>query len=232
LLYRETESFIEILPLAVPLSYRVHKEHALNFLGYYLRIQGAITMSTTATVPNGQDNSGSLSQEKVIYRGYVTLKEDGGIKDFNAKQESVKNLSWTKLEKDGYQQWNQNEFIKYTVNSDEGFNLLVPDETQRLYIIQAGLNYLQNSKANAFMAARQETAGNENSPTYNDQVIDLREAINEPPSKRALTDQQKLERLVKQMGLSGDQMALMFAELQKRFAAPAQLTEESEEISQ
>jgi len=189
-------------------------------------------MSTTATVPNGQDNSGSLSQEKVIYRGYVTLKEDGGIKDFNAKQESVKNLSWTKLEKDGYQQWNQNEFIKYTVNSDEGFNLLVPDETQRLYIIQAGLNYLQNSKANAFMAARQETAGNENSPTYNDQVIDLREAINEPPSKRALTDQQKLERLVKQMGLSGDQMALMFAELQKRFAAPAQLTEESEEISQ
>jgi len=189
-------------------------------------------MATTTPTPisaNGQDNSGSLTQEKVTYRGYAKLDEKGVITDFNSKQESVKNASWEKLEKSGYTLLNQNEFIKYTVNSDDGFKLLVPDEAQRLYIVQAGLNYVQNSKANTFMSERQEGAGNENNPAYNEQVIDLRDAINEPPSKRALTDQQKLERLVKQMGLSPEQMGVMFAELQKRFAAAPQLAEENTE---
>ncbi|HEY4799520.1 MAG TPA: hypothetical protein VII99_10630 [Bacteroidia bacterium] len=193
-------------------------------------------MGTTIANPtpaNGQDSSGALSQEKVTYRGYAKLDDKGIITDFQAKQESAKNAAWEKLEKGGYTLLNTVEFIKYTVNSDEGFKLLITDETQRLYIVQAGLNYLQNSKANGYMAERQEGAGNENNPAYNDQTIDLREAINEPPSKRALTDQQKLERLVKQMGLSPDQMSLMFAELQKRFSAAAQLTEDtSEEVTQ
>jgi len=190
-------------------------------------------MATTTATPNsanGQDNSGALSQEKVTYRGYAKFDEKGVITDFQAKGESAKNAAWDKLEKSGYTLLNSNEFVKYTVNSDEGFQLLIPELEQRLYIVQAGLNYLQNSKANGFMQERQEGAGNENSPKYNDQVIDLREAINEPPSKRALTNDQKLERLVKQMGLSPDEMSLMFAELQKRFSAPAQLTAEEEEV--
>src|SRR5215472_8672620 len=124
-------------------------------------------MATTTATPNsanGQDNSGALSQEKVTYRGYAKFDDKGVITDFQAKGESAKNAAWDKLEKSGYT----------LLNSNEGFQLLIPELEQRLYIVQAGLNYLQNSKANGFMQERQEGAGNENSPKYNDQVIDLR----------------------------------------------------------
>lgn len=179
-------------------------------------------------------NTGSLTTEKVTYRAYVKLTDKGEIDSLVAKAESANKSNWTKLEAAGNVQWSQNEFTRYIVQSDEGFKLLVPDEAQRLYIVQAGLNYVQNSKANAYMVERKE--GDENSPAYNDQTIDLKEAINEPPSKRALTDQQKLERLVKSMGLSADQMNVMFAELAKRFATPSATAEveveaESEEVS-
>ena len=57
----------------------------------------------------------------------------------------------------------------------------------------------------------------------------MKDAINEPPSKRALTDQQKLERLVKQMGLSPKEMQDMFSQLAARFASQAE--PEAEEVS-
>jgi hypothetical protein len=145
------------------------------------------------------------------------LNEKGEIDTLNAKAESANQQSWKKLEASGATQWNENEFIRYVVHSEDGFNMLVPDPTQRVYIIQAGLSYIQNSKANGLMVERKE--GDEQSPAYNGETIDLREYINEPPTKRALTDQQKLERLVKSMGLNGDEMNVLFGELAKKFAA-------------
>lgn len=192
------------------------------------------TNTGITTQHNGADNSGSLSTEKVTYRAYAKLTEKGEIDTLVAKAESANQSNWKKLEASGSTMWSENEFIKYIVQSDDGFKLLVPDEQQRLYIVQAGLNYIQNSKANSLMLERKE--GDENSPASNGITIDLKEAINEPPSKRALTDQQKLERLVKSMGLTGDQMTVMFAELAKRFSsAPAttavEETETEEEVA-
>lgn len=192
-------------------------------------------MSTTNTpaVPqsNNSEASGNFATEKVTYRSYVKLNDKGEIDSINAKAEAANQASWKKLEASGATLWNTNEFIRYIVHSDDGFKMIVPDEAQRLYIIQAGLNYVQNSKANAYMVEPTGAEGADaSSPKYNNETIDLKDAINDPPSKRALTDQQKLERLVKSMGLSGDEMQTMFAELAKRFAAQATpaLTAETE----
>lgn len=192
-------------------------------------------MSTTqvpAVPANGQDEVGNLSTEKITYRGYAKMNDKGEIDTLNAKAESANQQSWKKLEASGATQWNENEFIRYIVHSEEGFSLLVKDPAQRVYIIQAGLSYIQNSKANGLMVERKE--GDEQSPAYNGETIDLREAINEPPTKRALTDQQKLERLVKSMGLGEDEMNALFGELSKKFAAqkntilPAEIEEQEE----
>ena len=192
------------------------------------------TQSTTVATPaNGQDEAGALSTEKVTYRGYAKLNDKGEIDTLNAKAESANQQSWKKLEASGAVQWNENEFIRYIVHTEEGFSLLVKDPAQRVYIIQAGLSYIQNSKANGLMVERKE--GDETSPAYNGETIDLREAINEPPTKRALTDQQKLERLVKSMGLNPDEMNSLFGELAKKFAAQSAPalpgdTEDQEEV--
>lgn len=184
---------------------------------------------------NGSENTGNVTFENITYRGYVKLNDKGEIDTLVAKAEVANQTNWRKLEAAGYQLWNENEFKKYIVQSDDGFKLLVPDEAQRLYIIQAGLNYIQNSKANAYMVERKE--GDDNSPKYNSEPIDLKEAINDPPSKRALSDSQKMERLMKSMGMSDAEMHAMLGELAKRYAPAetqqisAEAQAEEEEVS-
>jgi len=189
-------------------------------------------------VGNGQQESGSLIQEKVTYRTYVKLNDKGEIEEKNSKQEaSAKNKdglakNWEKLEEKGYTVWNENEFLKYTVNSVAGFNELVPDEEQRVYIIQAGLNYVQNAKANVKMTETVE--GDDNTPAYNGRTIDLKDEINKEPSKRSLTDLQKVERTLKGMNLSAEEFRNMMAILNLKFGgeqAPATAEQEVEEVS-
>jgi len=160
----------------------------------------------------------SLTTEKVTYRGYAKVNEKGELEGYQAKAEVANQVNWKKMEAAGNTLINTNEFTRYILKTMKGFELLVPSEEQRLYISQAGLNYIQNSKANGYM---NDFAEDKITPVNNDQTIDLREGINDPPQKRALTDQEKLERLVKSMGLSAEDMQKMFADLAKNFAAAA-----------
>lgn len=161
--------------------------------------------------------AGSLSTETVTYRGFAKFDDKGKIEDLNAKAESNQKdpktgvaKNWAVMADKGYTDFNENEFIRYTVKSEEGFSLLVPDEQQRLYIIQSGLNYIQNSKANAFMVEVEEDGI---TPTSNGKTIDLKEAINEPPSKRSLSPQEKLLKTINAMGLPKEQVLALFQQL-------------------
>ena len=180
------------------------------------------TTTTGAALPAlAEDTQGALSTDKTTYKGFAKFNAEGNIEGkINAKAETKADVQegWNKLLASGSVEWNQNEFIRYVVHTIEGFNMLVPDKNQQVYVIQAGLNYIQNAKANKLMVEQQD-APNENSPVHNGETIDLREYINEPPEKRSLTDRQKLDRLIKSMGLADADAIKMLEDLAKTFAA-------------
>lgn len=176
---------------------------------------------------------GALTTEKVTYRKYVKLDTDEKgntiVKEKKLQAEAQAkvpadskdypdsigiSVNWAKLEKEGYTLFSENEFTRYTVKSEDGFASLVPDEAQRVYIIQSGLNYLQNAKANGLM---DETEENNPVPTpsYQQATIDLRDAINEPPTRKSLTDMEKLERTIASLNLSPEQTADLLMTLAK-----------------
>lgn len=63
---------------------------------------------------------------------------------------------------------------RYTIETLEDFETLIPSLKQRMHIIQVGLNYIQNVKTNSIITE-------DNAPTE----IDLREAINMPPTRKS-----------------------------------------------
>jgi|SRR5215472_4273018 len=189
-------------------------------------------MSTESTAvtegATGNSVTDNLTVEKVTYKGFAKWDEEGKIKAYNAKQESAKNEAWKNLEDAGYKLFNEIEFLKYIVHSEAGFTELVPDEEQRVYIIQAGLNYVQNAKASNVMSERADD--NELQPKYNNTTFDLREKINEEPKKRVLTDFQKIERLLGTITASKDEKSAILAALMAKFQAEMPSETEQEEI--
>lgn len=177
--------------------------------------------AATATV----ESTGALSTEKNTYRKYVKFGTDEKGNRIVAEKkvqaeaqakDSKTGLSknWQSLENDGFEVFSENEFVRYTVKSEDGFAHLVPDEAQRVYIIQSGLNYLQNAKANGYMDEVQENTP-EPTPAYNQETVDLRDAINEPPTRKSLTDMEKLEKTLALLNLTPDQKAELLLSLAK-----------------
>ena len=172
-------------------------------------------------------STGALSTDKTLYRGYAklgtvtdgdttkTVLSERRIMQETAAKDKNSGLSqnWQKAEDDGLIVFNENEIISYSVNSQEGFELLIPDEAQRLYIINAGLSQIQTAKAQAFMKAVAEGAA-EPTPEFNSVTLDLRVGIGDEgeysiqnaPQRRTLTDQQKLEKTLKGLNLPVDQL--------------------------
>ena len=172
-------------------------------------------------------NAGAVSTDKSVYRRYVklgTVTEGDTTKTTIAEQRIMQEAAakdkktglsqnWQKAEDDGLVVFNENEVVSYAVNSQEGFELLVPDAEQRLYIINAGLSNLQTSKAQAFMKAMVDNAS-EPTPQFNQTTLDMRVGIGEEgeysiqnaPQRRSLTDQQKLEKTLKSLNLAPDQL--------------------------
>jgi hypothetical protein len=151
-------------------------------------------MSNTGAVPTG-----NLSTEKVTVRTYVKLKEDGTIAERRTQAQTKDGENWKKLEASGYQLFNENEVIRYTVKDLDAARTLVPDETQLIYIFQSGLNYIQNSKTNALAGEVKEGTDTKDvpaEPAYNGEEIDLREAINQTPQRTSLSPIEKLEKLL------------------------------------
>jgi len=176
-------------------------------------------MATSAVDVN---STGAVSSDKSTYRQYVKLgtvtegdttktviSEKRIMQETAAKATSGLSQNWQKAEDDGLVVFNENEVVSYAVNSQEGFELLIPDSEQRLYIINAGLGNLQTSKAQAFMKAMAENT-TEPTPQFNQQTLDLRVGVGEDneysiqvaPQRRSLTDQQKLEKTLKGLNLS------------------------------
>ncbi len=169
-------------------------------------------------------NSGAVSTDKSVYRGYAELKtvtdSDGTTKTVlgerrimqeTAAKDKNTGLSqnWQKAENDNLILFNENEVISYAANSWEGAEILVPDSDQRLYIFNAGLSNLQTSKAQAFMKTMAEGTA-EPTPQFNQTTLDLRVGIGDEgeysiqnaPQRRTLTDQQKLEKTLKSLNLA------------------------------
>lgn len=192
-------------------------------------------MATTTV--NHHAHSGSVNTEKIVYKGYAKLDEKGQVDKVQAKAESANQASWkameTEAKKKEWSEFNQNEFLRYSIKDEAGFHVLVPDAAQRTYIIQSGLNYIQNAKINGYMVDVHEDGI---TPKYNQETIDLREAINTPPERRSLTDMEKLERLLAQMNVDPATKEAMLIEAAKRNAAKAAASqsapEQYEEVAQ
>jgi predicted Zn-dependent protease len=175
-------------------------------------------MSTTTVGAGELATAGSVTTEKITVRAYAKLIEETvknsddtesiktTVKEIQAKAETAKkdkdtgvSANWVKAEKDGFSLFNENEFIRYSVKNEAGFALIVPSEEQRIYIIQCGLNYVQNAKTNALAVSLKEGTS-EPEPEFNGVEVDLRDYINEPPSRRSLSE---IEKLVKQLTALG-----------------------------
>jgi hypothetical protein len=166
------------------------------------------------------ETTGALTTEKFTSRKYVKLgTDDKGntiVTDTKIQTEAQAKVTdpksdkigmavnWAKLEEAGYTLFSENEFVRYTVKSVEGFQHLIPAEDQQVYIIQAGLNYIQNAKSNKLMDETIEGAP-EPTPASNQETIDLRESINEPPTRKLLTDMEKLQKLLSGLNLTAEQ---------------------------
>ncbi len=196
-------------------------------------------MATNAVVP---EQAGSISTQKQTYRFYVKTEVDADGKTTIAKKSSVAETdkkdkatglsdNWAKLEKDGFTLLSENEFIKYSVKTVEAAQLLVPDEAQFVYIFQSGLNYLQNAKANGVMTALKEGTS-EPEPLYNQITVDLRVgvdeegsySINEAPSRRSLSDEDKLRKQLTAMGVPADKQEAVLAAMLAAMATPEEET--------
>lgn len=189
-------------------------------------------MATTATTPNESNlslepqaqngSSEGLTTEKATVRAYWKLfpvkdsktgeqkKDEQGSPVFElkiqAKAESADKSNWKKLEDTGWTLLNENEIVRYTCKTEEAIKALISEESQRVYLTQSGINYVSNSKANAFAVEIKEGTGTspENPPVaiHNGEEYDLKAPLNEKPGRRALSQMEKLDKMLEAMGLS------------------------------
>jgi hypothetical protein len=205
---------------------------------------------------NSQDNSNSsaITSEKVTYRRYVklvagddgktTIKETRILAETDKKAPAkLKNgdpnplaglsVNWATAEEDGLMLFSENEVVSYDVKSFEGAELLVPDEAVRLYIFQVGLSSVQTARANGIMKAVKEGTP-EPEPEFNQNTIDLRvgtddegsNSINRAPSRRSLSDLDKLIKQLTAMGIPPEKQAAVLAALAASQTVESNETEE------
>lgn len=195
--------------------------------------------STAQPVLADPNQNGEISTEKVTTRGYVKLDAAGLVEKIYARAEIKDHSNWAKLESEGFTKFNENQFIRYTLKSEDAFKILVPDAQRRLEIIQDGVNYVQNSRMNALSIEIKDGTGENQipaEPSYNDEVVDLKEYINVAKVSKRLSPDEQLERTLKNTGLSDELIEQMLqAALARRAtrmaAAPEPTAELGEEVS-
>jgi hypothetical protein len=194
----------------------------------------AVTADATSTEAPVASSTKNVSVETRTYRSYgVVVTDDKGKEVFKAlgekdangvakilpspvyRQSTADGKAWKSAEDAGNLKLSENNFLFYTLENEEGFAELVPDAEQRLYILNKGLSALQTQKANQKQA---ELTEDETAFAYNDETIDLRDAVNESPKKKNLTGLQKISRDLD--GLSeADRLKLMELLAQMQMAA-------------
>lgn len=187
-------------------------------------------MSTTTV--DLQAEAGALSSEKQTYRKYVNGDKERVLSESDTKDKKTGlSVNWQKAEDEGYSLATQNDAIVYSVKSSDGFELLVPDEEIRMYIINAGLSTIQTARMNAFMKATTETDG---APLYNDATLDLRigvgedgeYSINKAPTRRSLSDIEKLVKQLTALGIPPEQQKAVLMSYAQAKQDAAAVTEE------
>jgi hypothetical protein len=173
------------------------------------------------------DQTGAIETVKSTYRAYVTYGTDSESNTIITKIKSQAEASakskktglavnWQKAEDEGFEQFSENEFIRYNVKTLAAAQLLVPDEEQFLYIFQCGLNQIQNARCAAIMTARKENTP-EPEPEFANQTIDLRigtdeegtNSIGQKTIRKSLSDMDKLRKMLTSMGVPPDKQEAM-----------------------
>lgn len=175
-------------------------------------------------------STGAITTEKRTSRKYVKMnKETGEVTSVKIDGEVANQTTWKAREEAGYVQVSENDFIYYKLTDDAAFSTLVPDAAQRLYVINAGLQYIQNGKISRLMKAT-NTEKAPLDPKYNGQTIDLASYINEEPQRRTLTDIEKIKRLLDSLGIpEAQQAAALAAMLKEQGASTDEEGDEDEE---
>lgn len=147
-----------------------------------------VSQDVASSVDTTLDN---VSTSMVTYRTYGAVDATGkavGVKKGKGKvaeefegnpailSQTQTGKNWEAAEEKGATILNQNQFKFYTLSAESAFPTLVPDETQRLYIIQKGLDALQTAAANRLQTELQEKKAKEDPDVYmyNEDTIDLR----------------------------------------------------------
>ncbi len=131
--------------------------------------------------------------------------------------------NWTKAEEAGATILNRNQYKFYTLADEAGFATLVPDPTQRLYLIQKGIDAIQTAAANAYQTELEDKKGVKEAPdvlVHSEETIDLLADINEPPQKKNLTPMEKFARAIPALDKNNlDQAIAMLEQLIRAKAA-------------
>ncbi len=188
-------------------------------------VQDGVSEEVSSSVDSSSSN---ITTSLITYRTYGAVDEKGfyvGVSE-GAKKTAVKlggnpavlsetqtHKNWDAAEEKGATILNSNQFKFYTLSDVSAFSTLVPDAGQQLYIIQKGLDALQTAAANRIQTETQEkkTKDDPDVYMYNEEVIDLREAINKPPEKKNLTPMEKFSRAV--AGIDPTELSAMIAQL-------------------
>ena len=181
-------------------------------------------MSTTVVTPipaaESNDSSAHITTTVVKYRTYGAFDENGKAKNVkrSTKKDSAGNeveeisyeglpsvlsetqtgKNWNEAEKRGAVVLAENDHKFYTLNDLEGFETLVPSAEQRLYVIQKGMDAIQTAAANQAQMEFEEKNSKDDADVFvnNGVTIDLREALNTPPKRKNLTDEEKFMKAV------------------------------------
>jgi hypothetical protein len=208
--------------------------------------KGAENNMSTSTADITAAGAGSLSSEKKVYRRYVKFATDKDGKTTIDEQRILSEsdgkdsktglaVNWQNAEDDGFVLFAQNDVVNYTVKDSAGFELLCPDEEIRMYVVNTGLSTIQTARANGYMKAMAENTA-EPEPLYNDVTLDLRVgvgedgeySINKTPSRRSLSDMEKLIKNLRALGLSDDSMKDVLMAYAK---AKSEVTEATAEVA-
>ena len=195
-----------------------------------LNASAATSTDVQSTDTAGGGGSLHISTTKTTYRNYggfdekgkakgVTKKDEQGnpvfTENYATLSETQTKKNWNAQEEKGAVVLSQNDFLFYSLTDLAGFDSLVPDAAQRLYIVQKGIDAIQTAAANQKMAelAEKKTVEDPDVFLYNDDTIDLKEAINRPPQKKNLTPEEKFKRAVSELSVMDPTKA--FAMLEK-----------------
>src|SRR5882672_2266638 len=178
---------------------------------------GAIRQDKTTTrryVKFGSTDDGQGNVTKTITKSSILTekekKEPEKLKDGTPNPHSGMSTDWADAERDGFEVFNENDVISYSVTSWDGAELLNPDPAMRLYIYNRGLATFQTSVANALMKSLKEETSGELVPEFNGVAVDLRVgideegnySINKQPARRAVYPEDKLIKMLRAAGAS------------------------------